>query len=182
RRDEIHVACEKARALGARAVLALLDGRTEEALADFQAWRDLPVWLVVPNMYAFIRDLTDRGLAGAALARFARLSVPALAATGWSMVHALPRLARSDFAAGALWLAEMELSAARRLRVERVFLHPQLTEIALAGRVAPLFTRFIRRISQVGISPGLITNNPVAAAALLGDDLDRLAAIISPCN
>ena len=180
--DEVHVACEKARAIGATAVLAVLDGRTEQALADFQRWRDLSTWVVVPNMYAFIRDLTDRGLAGAALARFARLGPGAMTATAWNAARELRRLARSDFSAGALWLAGMELAAARRLRVSRVFLHPQLTEIALAGRVAPLFTEFARRVASLGMEAGLMTHNPVRAAEVLGRDLERFAAVVAPCN
>lgn len=182
RSDEIHVTCEKARAVGATTVLAILDGRTDRALADFQSWRDVQTWVVVPNMYAFIRDLTDRGPAGAAMARFFRLSPSGMWSAGWGAARELRALARSEFAAAALWLAGMELSAARHLRVHRAFLHPQLTEIALAGRVAPLFTEFARRVSALGMEAGLITHNPVMAADVLGDDLERFAAIVSPCN
>jgi hypothetical protein len=180
--DEVHVACEKARAAGATAILAVLDARTEQALADFQSWRDMPTWVVVPNMYAFIRDLTDRGQAGAALARFARLRPGAMVTTGWHAARELRRLARADFAAGALWLAEMELAAARRLRISRVFLHPQLTEIALAGRVAGLFTEFADRVGALGMEAGLMTHNPVTAADVLGGELKRFAAVVAPCN
>ncbi|HUG54429.1 MAG TPA: hypothetical protein VMR21_12555 [Vicinamibacteria bacterium] len=180
--DEIHVACEKAHAAGATAVLAVLDARTEQALADFQRWRDLSTWVVVPNMNAFIRDLTDRGPAGAALARFSRLSPGAMLTVGLRAVRELPALARSDFSAAALWLAGMELAAARRLRISRVFLHPQLTEIALAGRLAALFTEFARRVEGLGMEAGLMTHNPVMAAEVLGGDLARFAAVVAPCN
>src|SRR6266545_3552318 len=138
--EEIHVACEMARAVGVTSLMAVLNRRTEAALREFQIWRDLSVWAVVPNMYAFIRDLTDRGLVGAALARFLRLRPSAMVATGVHALRELGPLARSDFSAGALWLSQMELAAVQGLRVNRVFLHPQLTEIALAGRATELFT------------------------------------------
>jgi hypothetical protein len=180
--EEIHTACEMARAVGVTSVLAILDGRTAPALREFQRWRDLSVWAVVPNMYAFIRDLTDRGLVGAALARFLRLRPAAMVATGVSVLRELGPLARSDFAAGALWLAQMELAAAQGLRIRRVFLHPQLTEIALAGRVRELFIEFARRVRALGMEAGLVTNNPVVAAELLGSELENFAAIAAPCN
>jgi hypothetical protein len=91
-------------------------------------------------------------------------------------------MARADFTTAALWLAEMELAAARRLRVARVFLHPQLAEVALAGRVSRLFTEFARRMSTLGLEAGLMTNNPLMAHEVLGGDFERFAAVISPCN
>jgi hypothetical protein len=180
--DEIHAASEMARAAGVSALLAVLDPRTEAALRAFQAWRDLALWAVVPNMNAFIRDLTDRGPAGAALMRFLRLRPSAMVATGIAALRELGPLARSDFQAGALWLAQMELAAASGLRIRRVFLHPQLTEIGLAGRVRGLFVEFAQRAAAVGMEAGLITHNPVVAVEVLGSEIERFAAIVSPCN
>ena len=180
--DEIHVALEKARVAGATAALAVLDGRTDRALADFQGWRDMETWIVVPNMYAFIRDLTDLGLVGATWSRFLRLRPSGMVATGWNVARDLRRIARSDFSAGALLLADMERAAARSLRVRRVFLHPQLTEIALAGRVAGLFKEFASRAHALGMEAGLITHNPVVAAEVLGPALRQFAAVVTPCN
>src|SRR5258708_37803462 len=68
-----------------------------------------------------------------------------MVATGGNALRELGPLARSDFSAGALWLAQMELAAASGLHVRRVFLHPQLTEIALAGRVPAAFGGVARR-------------------------------------
>jgi hypothetical protein len=180
--EEIHVACERARAMGVTAVMGALDRRTAAALRELRAWRDMDVCPVVPNMYAFIRDLTDRGMVGAALVRFLRLPPQAMVETGVDALGELGPLARADFSAGALWLAQMELASVRDLRPRRVFLHPQLTEIALAGRVRGLFTGFARRVAARGMEAGLITHNPVLAAEVLGPDLARFAAIVSPCN
>jgi hypothetical protein len=180
--EEIHVLLEQAHSMGVRAVMAVLDGRIEAALREHQLWRELDIWAVVPNMNAFIRDLTDRGLVGAAVTRFLRLTPSAMVATGMNALRELSLLARSDFSAGALWLAQMELAGAQSLRVHRVFLHPQLTEIALAGRVAGLFTEFAARVRDRGLEAGLVTNNPLAAADLLGERLAAFSVIVSPCN
>jgi hypothetical protein len=182
RPDEIHAVCEKAYALGARAVLAVLDDPIREALVSFQRWRDMALWAVVPNMFAFIRDLTDLGMVGAARARFTRLGPGAMIRTGLGAVTQLPAVLKKDFATGALLVADMELAALRGLRVSRLLLHPQLTEIGLAGGVRHLFTAVADRAARAGIEAGLATNNPLRAAEVLGPDLKRFAVIVAPAN
>lgn len=182
RPDAVHALCEEAWGLGARTVLAVVDDTIREALVAFQRWRDVAVWAVVPNMFAFIRDLTDLGLIGAAQARFRRLTPAAMLRAGLGAIRDLGEIRRRDFATGALLVAEMERAALRALRVRRLFLHPQLTEVALAGGVRTLFTTFAARAEALGLEPGLVTNNPVRAAAVLGADLRRFAAIVAPCN
>ena len=183
RPDEVHALCEKAYALGARAVLAVLDEPIREALLAFQRWRDdVALWAVVPNMFAFIRDLTDLGMVGAARARFTRLRPGAMIRTGLGAATQLPAVLKKDFATGALLVADMELAALRGLRVGRLFLHPQLTEIGLAGGVKQLFTAVADRAARAGIEAGLATNNPLRAAEVLGPDLTRFAVVAAPAN
>jgi hypothetical protein len=180
--DEVHALCEKSFALGARAILTVFDDTIREALAAFQRWRDVPVWAVVPNMFAFIRDLTDLGLVGAARARFLRLSPAQMARTGIRMMFDLGGIRRRDFAVGTTLVSDMELASLRGLRVTRIFLHPQVTEIALAGGSATVFKALAARAQDLGIDAGLITHNPLRAATVLGADQRRFAAIVSPCN
>jgi hypothetical protein len=182
RPDAVHALCEQAHAVGARAVMAVLDETIREALVSFQRWRDVPVWAVVPNMQAFIRDLTDLGMVGAARARFTRLTPADMVRVGLRAVSDLGGIRRRDFATGGMLVADMELAALRGLRVTRLLLHPQLTEVALAGGVTRLFTAFAERAAALGAEPALITHNPTRAAAVLGDDLARFAAVLSPAN
>ena len=182
RPDEVHALCEEAYALGARAVLAVVDAPIREALLAFQRWRDVPVWAVVPNMFAFIRDLTDLGMVGAARARFTRLGPAAMIRTGLGAVSRLGAIRRRDFATGTTLVAEMELAGLRGLRVTRLFLHPQVTEIALAGGVSAVFTALADRAERLGIEAGIVTHNPLRAAAVLGRELGRFAAVVAPCN
>jgi hypothetical protein len=89
---------------------------------------------------------------------------------------------KKDFATGALLVADMELAALRGLRVSRLFLHPQLTEIGLDGGVRQLFTAVADRAARAGIEAGLVTNNPLRAAEVLGADLKRFAVVVAPAN
>ena len=180
--DEIHALCEKAYALGARAILAVFNDAIREALVAFQRWRDIPVWAVVPNMFAFIRDLTDLGLVGAARARFMRLTPPAMVRTALRTMSVLGGIRRRDLAVGTMLVSDMELAALRELRVTRLFLHPQVTEIALAAGAPAVFMAFAAASERLGIDPGLVTHNPLRAAAVLGPELRRFAPIIAPCN
>ena len=180
--DEVHALCEKAYSLGARAILAVFDDAIRTALVAFQRWRDIEVWAVVPNMFAFIRDLTDLGLVGAARARFMRLTPLEMVRTGLRAMFDLGDILRRDFTVGAMLVSGMELSALRDLRVTRLFLHPQVTEIALAGGSAAVFTALGAMAERLGIEAGLITHNPLRASAVLGPDLTRFAAIVAPRN
>lgn len=180
--DNVHALCEKSYALGARAILAVFNDTIHEALVAFQRWRDVAVWAVVPNMFAFIRDLTDLGLVGAARTRFIRLTPSGMIRTGLRMMSDLGGIRRRDFSAGTMLVSDMELAALRDLRVTRLFLHPQVTEIGLAGGVTPLFRALAAKANQLGMDAGVITHNPLRAAAVLGSELHRFAAVISPCN
>jgi len=182
RPDEVHALCEQAHALGVRTILAVLDDTIREALIAFQRWREVAVWAVLPNMFAFIRDLTDLGMVGAARARFLRLTPAAMTRTTLGALGNLGSIRRRDFVAGALLVADMELAALRGLRVARLFLHPQLTEIALAGGVSALFTGLATRAARQGAEAGIVTHNPVRAAAVLGPDLAHFPAVVAPCN
>lgn len=182
RPDEVHALCEKAHGVGARAVLAVLDETIGEALAAFQRWREVAVWAVVPNMFAFIRDLTDLGPVGAARVRFTRLGPRAMLRTGLGAAARLGRIRRRDFTTGALLVADMELAALRGLRVSRLLLHPQLTEIALAGGVTGLFTAFAARAAGLGAEAALVTHNPLRAAEVLGAEAGCFVQVVAPCN
>lgn len=182
RPDEVHALLEKAHAVGARAVLAVFDDPIREALLSFQRWRDVAVWAVVPNMFSFIRDLTDLGMVGAAAARFRRLAVADMLRAGLLALLKADRVLRRDFSTGVMLVAEMELLALRRLRVTRVCLHPQIAEIALAGGVAELFLALLSRAEAMGQEAALVTHNPLRARELLGRDLSRFAAVVSPCS
>ena len=180
--DQVHALCEKAYALGAHTILAVFDDTIREALVAFQRWRDVQVWAVVPNMFAFIRDLTDLGVVGATRARFMRLTPPAMVRTGFRTMSDLGAIRRRDFAVGTMLVSDMELAALRGLRVTRLFLHPQVTEIALAGGSAAVFTALATTAQRLGIEAGLVTHNPLRAAEVLGSELSRFAPIIAPCN
>jgi hypothetical protein len=182
RPEAVHALCEQAWALGARTILAVLDDTIHEALAAFQRWRNVAVWAVVPNMFAFIRDLTDLGMVGAARSRFFRLSPPAMVRTGLGAVADLGGVRRRDFTTGALLVADMELAALRDLRLAGLALHPQLTEIALAGGVRRLLLAVAARAERLGVEAALVTHNPVRAADVLGADLGRFAAVVAPAN
>src|SRR5579883_3439915 len=96
--DRLHALCEEAYVRGTRAILAIVDEPIREALLAFQRWRDAAVWAVVPNMFAFIRDLTDLGMVGAARARFLRLAPADMLRQGAAALGRLQRVLRKDCA------------------------------------------------------------------------------------
>jgi len=180
--DAVHALCEQAHAIGVRAVMAVMNPAIREALIEFQRWRDVPIWAVVPNMQAFIRDLTDLGMVGAARSRFLRLSPAEMLRQGLRAATQVRGVLSKDFATGTTMVADMELAGLRGLKVTHIFLHPQVTEIALAGGVRTVFDAVLRRAAALSVSAGLVTNNPVRAATVLGADLARFAVVAAPAN
>jgi hypothetical protein len=133
-------------------------------------------------MFAFIRDLTDLGMVGAARARFMRLRPADMLHQALGAATQVRGVLTKDFATGATLVANMELAGLRGLRISRLFLHPQLTEVALAGGVKRVFTDLAARAERLGVEAGIVTNNPVRAAALLGAELQRFAVMVAPAN
>src|SRR5439155_14922808 len=119
------------------------------------------------------------GMVGAARARFLRLTPAAMTRTTLGALGTLGSIRRRDFVTGALLVADMELAALRGLRVTRLLLHPQLTEIALAGGIPTLFTGLATCAARQGLETGIVTHNPVRAAAVLGADLARFPVIVA---
>jgi len=157
----------------------LLDRRTETALREFQIWRDLSVWRRAQHVRLHPRP--DRSWSRRSRTRaLPPLATLAMVATGMNALRELGPLARSDFSAGALWLAQMELAAARGLRVRRVFLHPQLRDRIGRSR-ARLFTEFAGRDALSRTGAGVVTHNP-SSRLRSWRGTGCVPAIVAPCN
>ena len=174
---------EEARSLGASGILAVMSDEltaTLEYLRRRQRWDFYPV---VPNMFAFIRDQTELGMVGAGRRRLMRLGPVDLIRFGLWAVRHVGGVARRDFTVGALLVLRAEFAALRRLRPDGAYIHPQLTELALATGNGAFFRDCCRELERAfGFRPGLITHNPVRARALLDEWQVPCPSIVAPLN
>lgn len=166
---------------GADGVLAPPAPVTRAALETIG--QQVPVWAVLPNVPAYVRDSAEAGLVGAALKRVRGANAGALARLGMTaMRHALGVVA-GDFASLLPLLLELEAAALGARRVEGVVVAAPITDLALAGRHRRFFahvTDFVR--ARFGASAGFETHNIGHLLARLRGWGVRPDVVIGPLN
>jgi hypothetical protein len=144
---------------GAEAVMGAYRPELLAALVELRQEFDFEVYPVVPNAPAYVRDLADLGMMGAALKRLRRLPLAAwlrLAAYGLANVRGV--LAQ-DFGTMLGVMIQMELPIFSPFRPGVVFLHAQMTDLMLACGNAAGFRAFGSLVRGYGAEPGLETRN-----------------------
>ncbi|MEO5988431.1 MAG: hypothetical protein ABIU54_01340 [Candidatus Eisenbacteria bacterium] len=143
---------------GADGILASPSPVTRAALTA--AGRPIPTWALLPNVPAYVRDMSDSGLVGAAVKRVKGASPATLARVGFTgMQHALG-VVGGDFASMVPLLLELEAAALGAARLQGVVIAAPITDVALAGRNRLFFahlTAFIR--ARFGAKAGFETHN-----------------------
>jgi hypothetical protein len=170
-------------ALEARTVVWLPERESEPAFRAIASRHRVRLLPVVPNMQAYMRDSSEHGVVGAAVARFRRLALPAQ--VGLALRHAsrAPRVAARDFATGLLLLVDMELARLRQLDPTGVLLNPSVTDLVLALDVPALLRDFVRLVERsYGLEAALGTYNYGTLVPRLAAWGIRPGAIAAPFN
>jgi hypothetical protein len=108
----------------------------------------------------YVREATDYGLVGAARRRVAQMAILDLLKIGVRGTLNAPGVLKRDFNTLMSILFEVELASFKPLEPRVVFLHPQITDLALAfgnRRLFELYVRVMRK--RFHTEPGLATNN-----------------------
>ena len=145
---------------GARHALWLYEPEAEAVVGALHRETGVAVHPVVPNMAAYVRDTADRGPIGAALVRFKRLGLADRVRLGLHHGRRAPGILGKDFTTGLLILIEMETAKVRPFGSRHVFLHPSVTDLALALGNRALFDAFLTFAGRtLGLTPALVTHN-----------------------
>lgn len=184
-RREIARAVDAAAEAGCGGILTLGDEAVVAALKTVRARRPgFQVLPVIPNVLGYVREATEHGLAGAGLRRLARVGPLGFARAGLAGALHTPQVLRKDFPTLLSILYELEMGEMRRFRPPAVFLHHQMTDLALAfanPKVFRMFARIMRR--RYGTEPALATSNFPALARFLRRwrvPIDMVAAPVNP--
>lgn len=143
---------------GADGILASPSLVTRAALTA--AGRPIPTWALLPNVPAYVRDMSEAGLVGAAVKRVQGASPATLARVGLTGVQHALGVVGGDFASMVPLLLELEAAALGAARLEGVVIAAPITDVALAGRNRHFFahlTAFIR--ARFGGKAGFETHN-----------------------
>src|SRR5580704_18208173 len=158
---EIASVFNDAAAAGVDAVATLNHLEVLEALKNTrQTFPGLQVYPIIPNVVGYVREATDYGLVGAARRRVQQMALVVLLKIGVRGALNAPGVLKRDFNTLMSILFEVELASFKSLQPRVVFLHPQLTDLALAfgnRRLFELYVRVMRK--RFHTEPGLATNN-----------------------
>lgn len=145
---------------GAGAIMSTNDASVLQGLEICRAQSRLPVYPVIPDALGYVRDATDHGMVGAGIRHLRRMRVSDLLGLGMRGLASLRRVLLRDFRAILPLLLEVEMAAFRRFQPRLVFLHSQVTDLAIAlgnHEALRIFAGAIRR--RFGAEPGLATCN-----------------------
>jgi hypothetical protein len=120
----------------------------------------LQVYPIIPNVIGYVREATDYGLVGAARRRLRQLALVDLLKIGVRGALTAPGVLKRDFNTLMSILFDVELASFKSLAPRVVFLHPQITDLALAFGNRTLFELYANLMrNRFHAEPGLATNN-----------------------
>ncbi len=120
----------------------------------------LQVYPIIPNVIGYVREATDYGLVGAARRRIQQMALVDLLRIGVRSVLNAHRVLKRDFNTLMSILFDVELANFKSLEPTVVFLHPQITDLALAFGNRDLFQLYFKTMRRrFNVEPGLATNN-----------------------
>jgi hypothetical protein len=137
---------------------------------------------VVPNMAAFVRDVTEYGNIGAIAKRALKLSPSSLIKMAWWNRFNLLKLAKKDFATGVSILVQMEILQILKYQPKMIALTDQVSDLAVALQNTRILTQFLATAKQVSIEPAVVTNNLISMVQTLSKQNARNVKIVTPFN
>lgn len=138
---------------------------------------------IVPNVPSYVRDATEHGIVGAGIRRLGRTGLVGMIRAAMAGAAHPTRLMKKDFATILSILCALEMGEMSRFRPPAIFLHSQMTDIALAFGNRRLFLSFARQIrARYGAEPGLVTANFVQLSAKLQEWEIPISLIATPLN
>lgn len=138
---------------------------------------------IIPNVPGYVREATEYGLAGAGTRRLLR--VGPLGFLRASLVGALnaPKVLRKDFPTLLSILYELEMGEFHQFSPPAVFLHHQITDLALSFGNRAFFEKYaVLMRERFHTEPGLVTSNFALLATRLTDWDVPIRHIVAPFN
>ena len=142
----------------------------------FQVFMDHPgrwpfsLAAVVPNFQQFVRDTSHFGTIGAALMRVKKMSLFQMMRMGLFCAGYILQVLQMKFEIlmNTFLMAEMsQLFKTKKLKIDQVFLHPQMTDLALALGRSDFFPLYVKVVRTWGSTPGFMTRNFAPLESLL---------------
>jgi hypothetical protein len=138
---------------------------------------------IIPNVLGYVREATEYGLAGAGLRRLLRVGPLGFLRASLAGALNAPKVLRKDFPTLLSILYELEMGEFHQFAPPVVFLHHQMTDLALSFGNRAFFEKYaVLMRERFHTEPGLVTSNFVLLAARLTDWDVPIRHIVSPFN
>jgi hypothetical protein len=130
------------------------------ALEKFDKSKELTLLPVIPNVYEYARDASEKGVLGSVLGKAKRIDMYQKIRFGLRALGKIKSVISKDVFDLLVELIDFELAAFRPYRIGGVLLHGQVTDLALSSHnkgILELFLNLIR--DEHGLEPMLATHN-----------------------
>lgn len=145
---------------GVRAITCSNTPNVIGALARFPKTKEMRIYPVIPNAYEYAMEASEKGVLGAVLSKAKGFSLYQKVRLGVRALSKIKSVLTKDVMDLLLELLDFEMQSFSKLNIGGVFLHGQLTDMALSSHnpdILSIFTDVIR--DQFGTEPMLATHN-----------------------
>ena len=146
--------------LGLESIACSYNARIIDILKSMKGTKDFQVYPIVLNPARSSRDIQNYGMVGFARRRLSSAGIPNLLSLALTSLRHLPGVLKLDYGLLSILLAELELLEFKKFNPKVVFLHPSISDVALANcneAFLKLFSVFFR--GKHGVEPGIMSNN-----------------------
>jgi len=146
--------------LGLESIACSYNARIIDILKSMKGTKDFQVYPIVLNPARSSRDIQNYGMVGFARRRLSSAGIPNLLSLALTSLRHLPGVLKLDYGLLSILLAELELLEFKKFNPKVVFLHPSMSDMALANHnegFFRLFTTFFH--GKHGVEPGIMSNN-----------------------
>jgi len=114
---------------------------------------------IIPDASQYVRDMNKYGIVGMGIRKVLRLGPIKLFKLGLFGLPKAHKVLKKDFRRLLEMLLYVELLDFKRYKPKFVFLHPQITDLALANENKDLLESFTKLVRKSGSEPGLASRN-----------------------
>lgn len=129
-------------------------------LGSLNSAGNFEIYPILLNAAEYSRDIQQYGMIGFARTQLSSLKIRNLPRIAFIGMRYLPQILMRDFRYASLLLASLEMAKFGAFHPRAVFLHPQMTDLALANGNEEFFRLFVSLVhDKCKAEAGLMTNN-----------------------
>ena len=152
-----------------------------DIIKKLSSFKNIESYAIVPDVSSYVRDMTKHGMVGMGIRKIKSLGLFNLLRISLSAITKIRKILKQDFKVLLPILVKVDYLELKKLKPNHVFLHYQMTDLALANDNKELISKFLS-LNLGSAKLGLMTQN----LSLLEEKLEKwglnAASILAPFN